>query len=323
MDTDPNPDNEAGHGAENPLSVGEPAPANASEETTSDVVSKSIKDEISRQLAEKDAEDSQKPKEKPLSVRLVKDGTLTFFEEKTVRFGKYGAVIAALSLIAAGVAAYFVYQQFAEMNLQSSILSASALRARIDSNESSKATSKQMEALQTQIDNTQVFFRTDERSWIVISAVKLKDIVPAHENFAKQFIFTVVPKNVGKTVARDVRIHIINPVNDMAFLTDRKAILKAEDVFSHEWIYPNYPGPQTLAPNAEPPVPLEQFVIEPQGTKYGFILGRIDYVDVFHVSHWLHFCYFAKDDKGTLGHCLYGNDQDSNPETQDKGAKPN
>ena len=48
--------------------------------------------------------------------------------------------------------------------------------------------------------------------------------------------------------------------------------------------------------------------------KYGYMLGRIDYIDAFNVDHWVHFCFMIMNNKGELGHCQYGNDEDSNQE---------
>ncbi len=86
-----------------------------------------------------------------MAVRIIEDDELSSFEQKTVKFGRWGLVITAFSFLAASAAAYFVYQQFAEMNVQTGIISATAERARIDSNEAAKATAIQLKALQDQV----------------------------------------------------------------------------------------------------------------------------------------------------------------------------
>lgn len=87
----------------------------------------------------------------PVSVSFIRDDELSRFEKKTVTFGRWGLIVAGLSFVAACTAAYFVYEQFAEMNLQTGILSATAERARVDSNESGNATARQLAALQAQV----------------------------------------------------------------------------------------------------------------------------------------------------------------------------
>jgi hypothetical protein len=167
------------------------------------------------------------------------------------------------------------------------------------------------------VRNAEISFRTDERAWVVIGDIIRLEKAPAYypNNPGKYFGFKFTPKNIGKTVAREVRIHLISPEFDIPFTIDRRRIQEAEDKFSLMTLYPNYPGPQSLAPNANSSIPIEVAARDPDGTKYNFILGRIDYVDAFSVRHWTHFCFFVKNSDGELGHCEYGNDQDSNPET--------
>jgi hypothetical protein len=47
---------------------------------------------------------------------------------------------------------------------------------------------------------------------------------------------------------------------------------------------------------------------------YDYLIGRIDYEDVFYIKHWRKFCFVAADSKGNLRDCKYGNDEDRNPE---------
>jgi hypothetical protein len=176
-----------------------------------------------------------------------------------------------------------------------------------------------------QADDAEQFFRTDERAWVVISSLNKTETIPADSTFGTTFKFSIFPKNVGKTVARYVKIHAENPDAAGSFMENKHAILMSQDQLfrisgtNKRTIMPDNPGPQTLAPGAESPVPVFSGGQEPKryadgNFRYSFILGRIDYTDAFGVRHWTHFCYFITNSKGELGHCKYGNDQDGNPE---------
>jgi hypothetical protein len=51
-----------------------------------------------------------------------------------------------------------------------------------------------------------------------------------------------------------------------------------------------------------------------------YIIGRVDYFDVFKVHHWAKFCFYLGDTKGTLRYCKQGNDEDRTPETPEQSA---
>ena len=186
--------------------------------------------------------------------------------------------------------------------------------------------------LAQQVGDNESFFRTDERAWVVISSIEKTLTIPPDPPFGTIFKFSIFPKNVGKTVARNVRIHAENPNASASFMENRHAIIMSEDQLFHlsgskkRAIMPDNPGPQTLAPGAQSPVPVFSGGQEPQvlsdgNYRYSFILGRIDYIDAFGVKHWTHFCYFIENSRGELANCTYGNDQDSNPAKI--AAKPN
>src|ERR1017187_784042 len=59
-----------------------------------------------------------------------------------------------------------------------------------------------------QADDAETFFRTDERAWVVVDQVVLLESYPPRDNFPWSFKYGVYVKNAGKTIARDVRIHI-------------------------------------------------------------------------------------------------------------------
>lgn len=142
--------------------------------------------------------------------------------------------------------------------------------------------------------DTEGFFRTDERAWVVLEAVPLK-IYPPFSNFPARIIYGFYPRNVGKTIARNVHLHIENVTNS----TGGPAVL----------------GPEALAPEERS---VASVVLAGDAPTNSTTLwsGRIDYVDAFDVPHWKTFCYRIIDEKGNLELCNTGNDEDNNPETK-------
>lgn len=98
------------------------------------------------------------------------------------------------------------------------------------------------------------------------------------------------PKNVGKTIAREVHVHL-----DSAVGADGK---------------PAKLGPQSLAPGERAPAS----IITSGDVFMTTFSGRVDYDDAFGVSHWKTFCYRVVDASGVLEQCATGNDEDNNPE---------
>jgi hypothetical protein len=179
--------------------------------------------------------------------------------------------------------------------------------------------------LAQQARDTETFFRTDERAWIEIGKIETA-VYPPSPPFGTTFKFGIFPKNYGKTVAHDVRIHI-NNIDVAGSFDNRHAIRGLQDQLFHEG-GPNKPGPQTIAPEEVSTVPVFAGGQEPK--RYGntfiytFLIGRIDYRDVFNVNHWMRFCYMVTNARGELGHCTYGNDDDRNLEIPSHvGKKPN
>jgi hypothetical protein len=173
--------------------------------------------------------------------------------------------------------------------------------------------------------NAEVFFRTDERAWIEIEAIQVSSIFPASPPFGKIFKYGLYPKNVGKTVARNVRIHVENPDASADLGSNIHAIRLSQE---QKWkdsatgkriTIPDNPGPQVLAPGAKSPVPVFIAGQEPKhypdgNWRYTYFIGRIDYIDAFDVSHWINFCFVVSNTEGHLANCQYGNDEDHNPE---------
>ena len=177
--------------------------------------------------------------------------------------------------------------------------------------------------LALQAQDSERSFRTDERAWIEIGKIETS-IHPPDPPFGITFKYNIFLKNYGKTVATDVRVHIDNIDADTSFGDNQRAIRMSQDQLfkisgtNKRITEPNNPGPQTIAPQELTTIPIFSGGQEPKkwgnSFRYTFVLGRIDYNDAFGKSHWMRFCYMAMNSKGELGHCTYGNEEDSNPE---------
>lgn len=171
-------------------------------------------------------------------------------------------------------------------------------------------------------------FRIDERAWIEIGKIEKIAHPPPPPQFGKIFKFGIYPKNVGKTVATNVRAHIDNTRGSISFNSDEKAIRATQDQTwrdantGNRIATPDNPGPQSIAPGDLSVVPLFAGGEEPKGSgnslRYTYILGRFDYWDAFSVEHWKRFCFVIYDADGNLENCQYGNDEDPNLEIPPK-----
>jgi hypothetical protein len=225
--------------------------------------------------------------------------------------GTWSAVVAAS--VYAGIAAY----QLGQMRKATRAAEAAALAAR----DSARTES---ETLRNSIQS----FRLDERAWIEIGKIETIAYPPDPPKFGATFKFGFYPKNVGKTVATDVTVHLDNVFGSGMLLTDEKGIRMFEDqLFKQQGspkrsLSPDKPAPQTLAPGELSVAPVYIGGQEPSHMGhgsywYGYIIGRIDYVDVFGTHHWKHLCLTVIDARGDLTYCQYGNDEDKTPEKPD------
>lgn len=166
-------------------------------------------------------------------------------------------------------------------------------------------------------------FRIDERAWVEFGKIDITTFPPSPP-FGTTFKFSIYLRNVGKTVAKGVRTHIDNIFTWNGFGEKRKAVRMFQDQLFKDSktgkrsIEPNKPAPHVIAPDALSPVPVYSGGQAPKrykgGFMYTYVLGRIDYTDVFGVNHWKRFCFTVTDDHGSLGYCEYGNEEDDNAE---------
>jgi hypothetical protein len=163
---------------------------------------------------------------------------------------------------------------------------------------------------QAQLTEQRRSYRLDERAWVEIEPVKAQNIE------GKRFDFSIIPKNIGKTAARNVSFRVAagSSVEDEA--DDEKELAFERERFEKELkkeLKASKSG-NVLVPNSEPPVPLN-FRGHARGEKNFYtVVGLFNYVDQFDVPHWKTFCLSATEKPGELEYCTYGNDEDNNPE---------
>lgn len=178
--------------------------------------------------------------------------------------------------------------------------------------------------------NTLQAFRTDERAWVWIEPIRPVLIVPRSGKFGNGFRYEIYPKNIGKTVARNVVVKAESSQSSIELNTHADWITNIQDKYLLDQykesgtdkviVVPANPVPKVLAPNATATVPFTLTGSEPQifpkSEWVSYLIGRIDYIDEFGVPHWVKFCYFVAKPNGDLWNCQEGNDADRNPENR-------
>lgn len=174
-------------------------------------------------------------------------------------------------------------------------------------------------------------FRLDERAWVELEPIKPTFLAPATAKEPAAFTCNIYPKNVGKTVARDIVIKARDLGAAEGMGDNTEEMRNTQDKFlmnqfresgtGNSVIVPNNPIPKALAPNAVSPVPFRLTCEAPQVFRSGaqfmhYMVGRIDYCDQFQIKHWLKFCFYVVNARGEIWACKEGNDEDRNDETQ-------
>lgn len=139
-------------GEENPLPLSEVTHVNPQVGDVNPITPLPAQQNLAAQNPQEQAQGCGKKNNEPFRVAIVENNELSIFEKKTVLLGKLGLVIAGVSLLAACLAAFLIFQQFKEMAAQTNLLNIQIRQAREDSANSSVATAKQLEALQGQLD---------------------------------------------------------------------------------------------------------------------------------------------------------------------------
>lgn len=179
-------------------------------------------------------------------------------------------------------------------------------------------------------ENTAQFFRTDERAWIELEPIKPILFAPKSREVPRTvYTYELYPRNFGKTPARDVAMKAITTGAGETFGNDETSITNMQDKFLQSRFVDSETGkpipvtgspiPLVLAPNTAAPIPFLLHGQDPQIFRdghgfYDYLLGRIDYVDEFNVSHWMKFCFLVVNPRGELRYCRFGNEEDRNAE---------
>lgn len=165
-------------------------------------------------------------------------------------------------------------------------------------------------------------FRIDERAWIEFDPVKPVPYSPRTDKFGALFDYDLYIRNTGKTVARDVefRANRSGEESSIEMGNDAKGIAWEQDqlmlgkVPSGADIPFQNPFEKTLAPNTATTNPFVFKGQEPINGMTHYLIGRIDYCDIFKVKHWKKFCFFVANSRGEFWPCREGNDEDRNSE---------
>ena len=178
---------------------------------------------------------------------------------------------------------------------------------------------------QYQVSESSESFRTDERAWVEIEPIKPVLIAQENATFGATFTCDIYPKNVGKTVARDIMVNANDLLSAKGFDNDAATVRSTQDNLllgknremesGKQLILPNNPVPKVLAPNTVSAAPFRLTCEAPKNHGVHYLIGRIDYCDEFKVKHWLKFCFHIVNARGEIWPCQEGNDEDRNKET--------
>jgi hypothetical protein len=170
-----------------------------------------------------------------------------------------------------------------------------------------------------QTRRSEEFIKLDERAWLQIAVEKAgNDFVAGTQSKPVAFRYFLRVHNYGKTAAQSIEyktapspMSSIRQNESQDFVNRNQNILQGK-VPSAKDIPVNQPGPRNLVPNSDVPVPIATSGQPPQvfasDQWVSYIVGRVDYKDVFGNPHWYTFCYYVVNDRGDLRTCFVGND---------------
>jgi hypothetical protein len=188
--------------------------------------------------------------------------------------------------------------------------------------------------IRKQIENSAESFRIDERAWVELEPIKPMLVAPEDKNFGAMFTCDIYPKNVGKTVARDIDARAANVMSVDGWDENADVVSRAQDtMFSDPSLNSVLVShiPAVIAPNSVSPVPFRNGCQAPRAFPNGhmemhYLIGRVNYCDQFNVKHWLRFCFYIGTAKGEIWACKQGNYEDrngENPKPDTACGKPN
>jgi hypothetical protein len=270
----------------------QPAPGSVSEPLLQRIA---VAIEAQTKTAENKTQSGSEPA-KPLFVQEVGGDDLEPFEEQTLAISKRTYWIALFGFGAAVVAAVFVGSQVKIMSDQTQIMGAQSESAVAGAIENERNTRKQLAIAQQQAtaaqDNVKAItrqMRQDQRAWI-----KLDMPDKVHFEAYKTVEISVRVTNIGKTVARNVRVDVVIqklPVNKAPSLTFDKAIESTTTVGVE---YPNDPEPMFARWYLESGnlgiLSIDDIQDKVIGKIYFVFYARARYVDIFGTKHVTTFC---------------------------------
>ena len=147
----------------------------------------------------------------PLFTRVIEDDELSVFEHRTLRFARWGFLVAIVTLLIAIATGLVFYGQFSEMANQTDLLSRAAKQARIDAKDTGIAAAKQLEISRNQAkaaqDSANAIQRQTEigaRPWLELSEIALTDGMRINAKGEANSMVHIEATNIGKTPAREV-----------------------------------------------------------------------------------------------------------------------
>lgn len=149
-------------------------------------------------------------------------------------------------------------------------------------------------------------YRLDERAWVELEPIKVQNVQ------GKDFDYSIVPRNIGKTAARNVDFSIDPVDSDEDISHDEKKIEVERN--SMQRISKGIGNVGVMVPNSTPPIPFTFRGHAQEDKNFYALIGYFNYVDQFGSPHWKTFCFRATEKPGEFEYCDYGNDEDNNPE---------
>ena len=236
-------------------------------------------------------------------------------------FAGIGVIVSIFTLIGLFVTALIYTRQWeqshraADAAIDQSQLSLEALT------ESQRANRKQASDSRRALGFAQDTFKLDERAWLELREDKppfpLEETkLDQNGSLAKQFEVSFDVANVGKTFAHAITVKARSLQADDKFVDVKSKIYKelsGYDLGGKKTLIADEPTliATELGPNSVTTVPFRVKVGEPRGQVPGgyqvdYIVGRVDYIDVFSKYHWITFC-FRTGIGARLTNCSFGN----------------
>ncbi len=313
---------EAKEGDNAPLPVSEPAPKTLGVSPINAAEPANEKDEVTADSKPELGCYQGAEHKQPFLFQTVENDGFSRFERRTILLGWFGLGIAFVSLLAACVAGFFIYQQWREMNAQTGYLNRAATQARDDSAASAVATAKQLATLQEQLAQQMMALEMDQRPWLKfeLGGERPKNADP---NTGKERVLAtsagqpikieVRVTNVGKTTAERVfgtlQVQYVpkgkkpvlpEKIHRIVFIEGGKPEKGAipGTAWSEATLYPGEVSQNSFSRSRwgkngiveDDPITQAEKTELDNGTAYVLLLGEVWYSDVFGVRHWTKFC---------------------------------